>query len=216
MDLPPLSPDQLSAVLNAARSPAELHETLSAYETQACLLSISDGNQSDLISLFYSTFFFSHLLNDEIHEARAMTQRVPENLSCNDPTLQNCLTLLRAVWQRKYEQVYTILRQLPWPETLKPMVTSYEAYFQEKTLKEVSRAYGAIRPAAAASYLGLDTVAAENGDPTIIQRFTACGWTWDEQAKLLRPKPIPADTTNNGPLSNELSHIMSLIGKTKS
>lgn len=66
MDLPPLSPDQLSAVLNAARSPAELHEKLSAYETQACLLSISDGDHSDLISLFYSTFFFSHLLNDEM------------------------------------------------------------------------------------------------------------------------------------------------------
>ncbi|KAL4888679.1 COP9 signalosome [Aspergillus ambiguus] len=216
MDLPSLSAEQLSAVLNAARSPTELHKKLSAYEAQACLLSVTDGDHSDLISLFYSAFFFSHLLTDQINEARAMTQRVPEDLSRNDPTLQNCLTLLRAVWQRKYEQVYTILRQLPWPETLKPIVNSYEVYFQEKTLNEVSRAYGAIRPAAAAGYLGLDTAAGEKGDPAVIQKFTACGWTWDEKAKLLCPKPIPTDPANTGHLSNELSHIMSLIGRTKS
>lgn len=161
-----------------------------------------------------------------------MTQRVPEYLSRNDPTLQNCLTLLRAVWQRKYEQVYTILRQLPWPEALKPVVESYDgeayphflgiwlipayiAYFQEKTLKEVSKAYGAIRLEAAASYLGLDTAAAEKGDPNIVQKFTACGWRWDAEAELLYPKAVPTETEKDIPLSTELSQIMALIGQHK-
>ncbi|KAF9894245.1 hypothetical protein FE257_007747 [Aspergillus nanangensis] len=215
MDLPDLSIDQLSTVLTAAQTPEDLYDTLSQYEAQACLLQNPIDQPSDLLSLFYSTFFFSHLLNDKICEARMMTKRVPEDLSHQDPTLQNCLTLLQAVWQRRYDQVYVILRELPWPELLKPVVSRYEAYFQEKTLKEVSNAYGAIRPAAVANYLGLDTASAEKGDPTFIRKFTACGWTWDENTRLLHPAPITTVTEKDTPRSNELSQILSLIGNFK-
>jgi COP9 signalosome complex subunit 8 len=55
-----------------------------------------------------------------------MTKRMPQDLAQNDATLQNCLRLLRAVWQRKYEYVYKVLRDLPWPEMLKPTVRNYE------------------------------------------------------------------------------------------
>lgn len=54
-----------------------------------------------------------------------MTQRIPPNLTQHDPSLQNCLVLLRAVWQREYEQVYKILRELPWSDPLKPVVNSF-------------------------------------------------------------------------------------------
>lgn len=59
-------------------------------------------------------------------EARALTRRIPRQLLEQDPTLQNCIILLRAVWQRKYDQVYQILRELPWPDLLKPLVQEYE------------------------------------------------------------------------------------------
>ncbi|KAE8161878.1 COP9 signalosome [Aspergillus tamarii] len=203
MDLPPLSKEQLSAVLKSSRSPTELYDNLVEYEGEACLMSTTDSNVSELLSLFYSTFFFAHLLTDQICEARAMTQRMPQELSQNDPSLQNCLTLLRAVWQRKYESIYKILRELPWPELLRPAVESYETYFQEKTLKEVSHAYEAIRPATAANYLGLDTAAAEQGDPAVIQKFTAVGWVWDESTRLLHPKPIPAASEKDSRLYDE-------------
>ncbi|KAE8150979.1 COP9 signalosome [Aspergillus avenaceus] len=210
MDLPPLSKEQLVAVLTSSRSPTELYDTLAKYETTACLI---DGKESELLSLYYSIFFFSHLLTDQIYEARAMTQRVPPILAHNDPSLQNCLTLLRAVWQRKYDSVYKILRELPWPEPLRLAVESYDKYFQQKTLREVSNAYEAIRPGAAAGYLGLDPVAAEQGDPALIQQFTAAGWTWDAQAKLLHPKPIPVSPKKDAQIQNELSQIMALVGK---
>ncbi|KAB8230199.1 CSN8/PSMD8/EIF3K family protein [Aspergillus alliaceus] len=219
MGLPPLSKDQLSAVLTSSRSPTELYNTLLEYESEACL---KPSNESELLSLFYSTFFFSHLLTDQIesnnvlfnrYEARAMTQRMPQELAQTDPSLQNCLTLLRAVWQRKYESVYKILRELPWPELLRPAVESYKTYFQEKTLKEVSHAYEAIRPAAAANYLGLDAAAAEQGDPAIIQKLTAVGWTWDESTKLLHPKPIHVTPEKDARLYDDVSKIMALVGK---
>lgn len=84
-------------------------------------------------------------------------------------------------------------------------------YFQEKTLKEVSNSFETIRVPTAARYLGLDTAAAEAGDPAIVERFTACGWRWDGQAQLLHPKPIVAAPPKDDSLQNELSRVMALI-----
>jgi hypothetical protein len=52
---------------------------------------------------------------------------MPESLKQQDPSLQNCLTLLRAVWQTEYGQVYQILRGLPWPDLIQPLVRRYES-----------------------------------------------------------------------------------------
>lgn len=51
---------------------------------------------------------------------------MPQFLLQRDSSLQNCLNLLRALWQHKHEQVYSILRELPWSETVKPLVQQYE------------------------------------------------------------------------------------------
>ncbi|KAL4784238.1 COP9 signalosome [Aspergillus varians] len=210
MDLPPLSLDQLSAVLAAAPTPADLYTSLSDYEEQACLLSTTPPNERELLVAFYTAFFFSHLLTDQICEARALTKRIPRELLQTD-LLQNSLLLLRAVWQSKHHEIYKILRELPWTERLQPIVQRYESYFQEKTLKEVSNSYETIRPAAAASYLGLDPAVAEGGDPAIIEKFTACGWKWDSQKQLLHPKPIVTAPPKDDNLQNELSQVMALI-----
>ena len=66
MDLPPLSLDQLSAVIAAAPTPTGLYTSLSDYEEQACLLSATDPSEKDLLLEFYTAFFFSHLLTDQM------------------------------------------------------------------------------------------------------------------------------------------------------
>jgi hypothetical protein len=60
MDLPPLSEDALSQLLASDPSASELFEALAEYECQACLR--EDSLEPDLLSLFYSFHFFSHLL----------------------------------------------------------------------------------------------------------------------------------------------------------
>lgn len=162
-------------------------------------------------------------------EARALTQRMPQSLLHQDPSLQNCLTLLRAVWQTQHDQIYHILRGLPWPDMLRPLIQRYESmmpncqalwvsanvfpigYFQHKTLVEVSKAYETIRPATAAKYLGLDQQAAEQGDASIIQKFTGCGWTWDPETELLHPKPIATPPTDHRS-SNGIREVLALLG----
>ncbi|KAL2862120.1 COP9 signalosome [Aspergillus pseudodeflectus] len=207
MDLPPLSLDQLFAVLSTALTPVDLHSILSDYEEQACLIS---PKEVELLSAFYTIFFFSHLLTDQIEEARALTKRMPQPILQTD-SIQNCLLLLRAVWQRKYTSIYKILRELPWPERAQSVVQSYENHFQQKTLKEVSNSYEAIRPAAAATYLGLDPMLAQQGDQETIQRFTACGWRWDPETQLLHPKPVVSAPSKENGLQTELSRVMALI-----
>ncbi|KAL4872200.1 hypothetical protein BDV12DRAFT_162474 [Aspergillus spectabilis] len=210
MDLSPLSIDQLSAALIAAPTPADLYTSLSDYEEQACLLPTTNPEEKELLSAFYTAFFFSHLLTDQIYEARALTRRIPRDLLQTD-SLQNCLLLLRAVWQSKHTEIYKILRELPWPELSQQVVRGYESYFQEKTLKEVSNSYETIRAATVARYLGLDPTVAEQGDPAIIQRFTACGWKWDSEKQLLHPKPVVTAPPRDDSLQNELSRVMALI-----
>ncbi|OJJ88859.1 CSN8/PSMD8/EIF3K family protein [Aspergillus glaucus CBS 516.65] len=213
MDLPPLSQEQLSLILSSAATPSKLYDTLSQYEGQVLLLADSNGDP-ELLSLFYSFFLFSHLLIEELSEARMLTKRIPQNLVANNSLLQNCTILLRAVWQKSHDHIYRYLRGLPWPEPLQPLVQRYEAYFQNKTLEELSYTYEAIRPETAASYLGLDSVAAQQGNSDIIQKFTDCGWKWDGEAKLLHPKPIALAHGPDDRQVKGLREVMALLGKS--
>ncbi|KAJ5817928.1 COP9 signalosome subunit CSN8 [Penicillium robsamsonii] len=209
MELPPLTTELLSQLVASNAPPSQLFEALSRYELQACL--IPTGGDTTLLSLFYSSFFLVHLLTDQVSEARALTKRIPEALLQQDPSLQNCLTLLRAVWQTQHGQVYQILRGLPWPDILQPLVRRYESFFQDKTLIAVSRSYEAIRLATAATHLGLDEQLAKQGDPNIISNFTKCGWTWDPESKLLHPKPIVVSPTETQS-SDGIRKAMAMMG----
>lgn len=148
MELPPPSMEQLSKLAASNLPPSQLFEILSQYETDARLV-LAGNNDPQLLSLFYSTFFFAHLLTKQVSvsytsctgtledplsdpntnrpEARALSQRMPDALRHQDPYLQSCLTLLRAVWQKRHDQVYQILRNLPWSNGLQPLVQKYES-----------------------------------------------------------------------------------------
>ncbi|KAJ5458266.1 COP9 signalosomesubunit CSN8 [Penicillium sp. IBT 31633x] len=217
MELPPLTTEQLSQLVASNAPPSQLFAALSRYEQAAYFMCAGSGSSEIgggdpvLLSLFYSSFFLAHLLTDQIPEARASTKRMPQALLQQDPSLLNCLALLRAVWQTQHRQVYQILRERKWPGSLQPLVKRYESFFQDKTLIAVSRSYEAIRLATAANHLGLDEQLAEREDPNVISNFTKCGWTWDPETKLLYPKPIvvlPADNQS----SNGIRDAMAMLG----
>lgn len=60
------------------------------------------------------------------NEGRMLTLRLPPGLVGADPTLQNSLTLFRAAWQEDHDQVYVILKELPWPSILQSLVRRLE------------------------------------------------------------------------------------------
>lgn len=152
MELPRLTIEQLSKLVASNSPPSQLFEALTEYEQEACLMTEGSGRSEgaisnpELLSLFYSSFFLVHLLTDQMSvtpngaytvisiltdpnrsEAHALTKRMPTKLKHEDPSLQNCLALLRAVWQTEHGQVYRILQELPWPEAVRPLVQRYES-----------------------------------------------------------------------------------------
>jgi COP9 signalosome complex subunit 8 len=72
MELPPLSTEQLEQLAASNLPPSQLFEILSRYESDACLIAVgcglpeSGGGNPELLSLFYSSFFFAHLLTKQM------------------------------------------------------------------------------------------------------------------------------------------------------
>lgn len=72
MELPPLTLNQLSTVAASNLPPSQLYEVLSRYEIEAALLASvstnagSGGEHNELLSVFYSSFFFAHLLTNQL------------------------------------------------------------------------------------------------------------------------------------------------------
>jgi COP9 signalosome complex subunit 8 len=93
------------------------------------------------------------------------------------------------------------------------------AFFRDKTFQGISRAYEAIRPEAAAAYLGLGYVAKGETEmvtgepsPTLIGSLTSMGWIWDADEGLFHPQ-VPVDLSNaRMPETNGISQLVDLIG----
>ena len=72
MELPPLSIDQLSKLAESSTPPSQLYAILAQYEPTALLLSAGSGSSEtgsgdpELLSLFYASFFLSHLLTEQM------------------------------------------------------------------------------------------------------------------------------------------------------
>lgn len=72
MELPPFSVEQLSTLAASNVPSSQLFEILSQYETDASIMPASSGSvemgggDPQLLSLFYSSFFFAHLLTKQL------------------------------------------------------------------------------------------------------------------------------------------------------
>ena len=68
MDLPRLSVENISKFIESAPSASGLFDTLSQYETQACLTWTDPPRNEDfeVLGTFYASFFITHLLTDQM------------------------------------------------------------------------------------------------------------------------------------------------------
>lgn len=72
MELRPFSVEQLSTLAASNVPSSQLFEILSQYETDASIISAGPGSvevagdDPQLLSLFYSSFFFAHLLTKQL------------------------------------------------------------------------------------------------------------------------------------------------------
>ncbi|KAF5015320.1 hypothetical protein F66182_13390 [Fusarium sp. NRRL 66182] len=179
----PLSLEQLQQALTENLSKDALYDLLSSYEDEACQQFTPGAITGDakVLTAYYSSFLFSHLLIDEIQEARALTQRIPSTLIQNEPVVQRSIAILRSIYQNKFSETYALLRGQPWPKPVDIVVERFDAYYTEKSFRNISRIYESIRPEVAAEYLGLQN----NAELTDI--LVKRGWEWNAEKELFRP-----------------------------
>ncbi|KAI1917191.1 hypothetical protein LOZ61_000708 [Ophidiomyces ophidiicola] len=200
MSIAPRTLEELNRALASASSPAALLEALTDFEGQICLR-FGDTHlaaDTEFLGIYYSAFSFALLIQGEINEARMLVRRTPRSLTNADVTLQNTFNLVRAVWNKQHTAVYQILRLLPWPDNLKPLVDAFSTHFNNVTRDDLSAVYGAIRPETAASYLGFqaspaesDTMEGVSGStaPELIASLVEQGWEYNADTNLLTPIP---------------------------
>ncbi|PGH00407.1 COP9 signalosome complex subunit 8 [Blastomyces parvus] len=191
------TPELIANLLASALPSAVLLQRLMELEGDVSL-SFGDTHMASdtvFLSTYYCSYLFALLLEDEINEAHMLTRRIPESLVKGDGTMQNALSLLRAVWNKNHENIYRVIRTTQWPQSIKPLVKQYELFFQNRTFQDISLAYGSIRPSTAALYLGLDSIgedtmsdSADGTGPELVALLTGKGWEWDAESKLFSPK----------------------------
>ncbi|PCG96325.1 COP9 signalosome, subunit CSN8 [Penicillium occitanis (nom. inval.)] len=203
----PLSLEQLQKVLTETPTNDALFDILSSCEDEACQQFTQAGITGDatLLTAFYSSFLFSHLLIDEIQEARALTQRIPSALIQNDPVIQRSIAILRSIYQNKFSETYALLRGQPWPTPVDVIVQRFDAHYTEKSFRNVSRIYESIRPEVAAEYLGLQN------NTELIDILVKRGWEWDADKDLFRPH-VPDEHVKAGKSRPSLDQISRVVG----
>ncbi|EEH33671.2 hypothetical protein PAAG_04720 [Paracoccidioides lutzii Pb01] len=208
----------MDLMLLTAPSAAVLLDKLMELEGEVSLACSITHTASDAepLRIYYSSYIFALLLEDQIYETHMLLRRLPETLVKVDPILQSVISLVRAVWNKNYDKIYSLLRQTPWPEPMnKSLVQQYHRYFHNKTFDEISFAFGSIRPSTAAHYLGLDSLgddtmsdSPDGACPKLVDRLTGKGWEWNPESKLFIPKvitEIPKETISNDTMISRLS-----------
>ncbi|KAL2361309.1 hypothetical protein RJZ56_005800 [Blastomyces dermatitidis] len=205
-----VSLEDITQLLATAPPSAVLLQTLMELEGDVSLTFGDTHMASDtgFLSTYYSSYLFALLLEDEINEAHMLTRRIPESLVKVDATIQSAMSLLRAVWNKSYENIYRIIRTTQWPQSIKYLVQQYQLFFQNKTFQDISLAYGSIRPSTAALYLGLDSIgedtmsdSTDSTGPELVELLMGKGWEWDAESKLFSPKvttQVPKVTGSGG------------------
>lgn len=130
-----------------------------------------------------------------------------------DPTRENLPDPTRNAVARRSAAFGTEIREYVNEKILRlpAGAHNFPGFLQDQTLIAISNSYEAIRPAVAAGYLGLDTEPADKNDPSFIQKFTDCGWTWNADTQLLHPVPIAVKSTNQQ-ASNGIHDAMAMFG----
>lgn len=184
-----LNLEHLSAMVTDQNlSPGDLVDGLADLEATASSYPLNPST-SELISNYYSAYFFSLFLCDDLNEARFLSKRIPLGFLQSDPLLISTYTLLRALYTRSYQNIYTTLSSAPWSSVLAPLVARFGEHFRRRTLILLSRAYTAISLKSTAIFLGLEG----KDDSLIIAKVENEGWRHDAVTGMLKPAPIDDD-----------------------
>ncbi|KAH8099597.1 COP9 signalosome [Cristinia sonorae] len=146
--------------------------------------------------LLTAPLVLSYLILDSLPPARFALSRIPAVLS-SDPLATSLQSLVAAVWEKKYDQVYTrandvlavtqqenLASHVDLAPLLSRLVISFVESFRAKTFTLLSKAYSTVPLALAQAYLGMPA-------EQLLPIAAAHKWSYNEASQVLSPVASP-------------------------
>ncbi|KAG0000598.1 COP9 signalosome complex subunit 8 [Entomortierella chlamydospora] len=145
------------------------------------------------LNTIYEPLLASYLVANDLHSARGLVDRIPEEYKTQAPQLATLIQVLDMMrqWERqngKLKDIYNLLHQSRWDTSLAPLMALLQDSIQERELNILAKAYTSLPVQLAASRVWVEEDAAAE------QLVATLGWRYDASAGLLYPKaqePIP-------------------------
>ncbi|KAI0317470.1 COP9 signalosome [Amylostereum chailletii] len=135
----------------------------------------------------------SYLIVDDLAPARYALTRLPHAIA-SLPLSQGLFSLFAAVYERRYERVYSraegiynMAQESDFPDAdlaavLSGLINAFVEAFRRRTLALISKAYSSLPLSLAHAYLGLD-------NEQLLAAAETKNWTFDASTQILTPSP---------------------------
>ncbi|CAG8442499.1 2219_t:CDS:2 [Diversispora eburnea] len=183
----------------AARDYIELVNFCEDLELQLALTPNSSITPED----FYGPFLLGYLVQQDLPSARFLWKRLPDNIKGNSKELKAIWDVGVALWQREYENVYSIINSQTWNPTIAPLLEQLSENLRERMFSLISEAYSSIIIDDVIKFVGLSR-------EKVLEVAEERGWDIDLSNNILQPKKTVIDTPQSTSLSN-FSQLTDLV-----
>jgi len=110
------------------------------------------------------------------------------------------------LWQRDHAEVYSLIKNTKWPETIQPFMNCLGEKYRQKSLQLIGKAYLTITSSTFSNLTGCCDQP-EEAESLLVKLQAEQGWTCDSALNLIVPKQ---SSTQNVPLMRNEEQLQSL------
>jgi len=134
-------------------------------------------------------------------------KRIPAEEKITNPILGQIWSVGQKLWQKEHAEVYRLIKNTNWPETIQPFMDSLEDKYRQKSLQLIGKAYQTINSMTFANLVGYSDQP-EEAEKLLGKLQEEQGWTCDSTYNLIVPKQ--SSTHNSSSLLKNEDQLQSL------
>ncbi|KAF8936440.1 COP9 signalosome complex subunit 8 [Dissophora ornata] len=161
------------------------------------------------LNTIYEPLLASYLIAHDLHSARSLLHRIPEEYRTQAPQLATLIRVMELMrqWERQngsLKDIYALLHQSRWNSSLAPLIALLQDSIQDRELDLLAKAYTSLPVQLAASRIWLEE------DTAAEQLVATRGWRYDTSTGLLYPK-APEPTPNRAIGLQEFGQLADVV-----
>jgi len=155
----------------------------------------------------HSQLLSIYLCNFDLCNAKLLWKRIPAEEKITNPILGQIWSVGQKLWQKEHAEVYRLIKNTNWPETIQPFMDSLEDKYRQKSLQLIGKAYQTINSMTFANLVGYSDQP-EEAEKLLGKLQEEQGWTCDSTYNLIVPKQ--SSTHNSSSLLKNEDQLQSL------